>query len=642
MSFVFLWLTVNAQENQAFGVLTEEDRSFTSYEKDPDAPAVVLYEVGDNYFKEIKNVIRLVKRYHVKIKILTTQGFEQGDINIPYIGSEKIVNLKAVTHNNDSLFHVLPEDIYTLKQNNFVTRKKFAFSKLQVGSIIEYQYEIITPYFFKLDGWDFQADIPKLYSEFRAKIPGSFVYNRDLIGSLALDTNEAKMEPKCFKTSYLRADCEALKYIMRDIPALARENNFALSPDNYSSRLEFELAEIKYSNRRRVDITATWDKIDEDFKKAESIGPQLLKKGFFRRKIPDELLAVKNPLERAKKLYAFIQNHFTWDKTNGTYTYNNVKEAFRNKIGCTAEINMSLINLLNDAGIQSNLMIMSTRQNGLPKRTHPVMYDFNYFVARVEIDGQIYLLDASNKFVPFGMLPFKALNHYGRVMDFKGKGYWYKIKPYPDNKDQIRCQVKFDLDEGIVKGTMHFMALGYNAVAAREAKAEKSENQYLSFISGKIQENVEINSYLVIPERSNETKVSERVEFQADYLSSQDLIFFNPFLARFFEQNPFVEEERNYPVDFGYPRHYKYQINIALPEGYQVQELPKKDVVKLGENMAALKYYHSKSNEGVMISFDLTIDNTYFEPVDYQVLRELFKRVMDIQKNALVVLKKVQ
>src|SRR5690606_29986690 len=123
---------------------------------------------------------------------------------------------------------------------------KFTFPDVREGSILEYSYEIQSPFFFNLTGWKFQEAIPKVYTEYNAKIPGNYKYNRALIGEIALDVNEATIKKSCFSIPRATesADCEVLKYVMKDVPAFKEGEEYMLSPSNYRSSLEFELSEL--------------------------------------------------------------------------------------------------------------------------------------------------------------------------------------------------------------------------------------------------------------------------------------------------------------------------------------------------------------------------------------------------------------
>ena len=632
-----------------FGNVTDFEKNLVSYEKDPTAYALVLHERGDNYFKVINRRILLVKEYHCKVKILDEKGFEEGTIEIPLYhhgtSSEKITKIRAATHNGDNQYNVLPEEMFDSDLSEHWRQKTFTFPKMRKGSILEYSYTIISPYVYNFEGWAFQSNIPKLYSEFNASIPGNYIYNRSLVGFLNLDINDAKLKKGCLHVDGFAksADCESLKYAMKDIPAFKADDEYMLSEKNYISRLDFELSQYNRFDGTTDKYTKTWKDVDREFRTDADIGRQLTKRGFFEKNVPEKLLTEGDALTKAKNIYAFVKDHYTWTGEFGVFGKARVKQAFEERKGSVGEINMSLINLLNAAGIKTNLMLLSTRNQGLPKKTHPVISDFNYFVAKAEIGGKDYLLDATDKFNPFGMLPYRALNHYGRVMDFKNESYWYDIVPEANNKFQIRAGLKFHIGENKAEGIFDVVTQGYSAVETNKLLDEYNEEQYLDKMENDIEGNFEITDYKYVDERSNDKKVSQRFSFEMRDILKGDMVYFNPFFIQFFDENPFQMEERRYPIDFGYPVHYKYQINIQVPEGYKVHELPKKTAIALREDkLVTFQFFHQQGSNSISLSFDLTLKNTYFPSSDYPFLKDLFTQVTNTQKNALVVLKKVQ
>jgi hypothetical protein len=144
-----------------------------------------------------------------------------------------------------------------------------------------------------------------------------------------------------------------------------------------------------------------------------------------------------------------------------------------------------------------------------------------------------------------------------------------------------------------------------------------------------------------INDKTDEKKVIERFEFEIENKFQSDLVYLNPFLIRFFKQNPFLLEERNYPVDFGYPSSYQYQINIEIPDGYVVHELPEKQIVQMAGKKACIKFDLIQNTNIITLVFDLKLNHYHILPDDYQALKELFNHVITIQNNSLIVLKKI-
>ncbi|WP_291962271.1 DUF3857 domain-containing protein [Maribacter sp.] len=637
-----------AQEIPEFGTLSKLESEFVSYEQDPEAEAVYLYEYGNNYFEIRDDYIYLITKYHAKIKILEKEGFDYANIEIPLYRSkkrkEKIVNIKAQTHNGEFKHSVKASEFFEEEVNEKWTQTKFTFPNVKEGSIVEYEYEMQSPFFFNFTGWEFQSDIPKLYSEFNAKIPGNWLYNRSLKGKLNLDVNEADIVKGCFKFPGTKddSDCESLKYVMENVPAFKDSEAYMLSSNNYRSKLEFELSEYKSFYGGTDKYTKSWDDVDQEFKTDKDIGSQLRKKNFFEKNVDESLLTEGDEITRAKNIYEFVKKYFVWNEEYGIWQGNKVKKAFDEKKGNVAEINIALINLLNAAGLKANMMVMATRKRGLPKKTHPVMSDFNYIVAKLDIEGKSYLLDATNKYMPFGMLPYRCLNYYGRVMDFDKDSYWYDIVPENLNAVMLRAQMTINTTEQKLEGIFDLTNTGYNKVSQDKLLATTNEDSYIEKLEEEISDDFYIISHEKRSKYSNEKKLTERFNFEIENLFQGDDIYLNPFVLKFFDKNPFTASERNYPVDFGYPMKYQYVLNVKIPDGYSVKSLPENKNFVIPENGGVLKLNVSDNNSGTLnLFFTFDLNFAHYGNAFYKGLKELFDEAVKSQGQSLIVFEKI-
>lgn len=637
-----------AQDKVEFGAISQSENEFTSYEKDSEATAVYLYEYGDNYFEIRDDYIYLITKYHAKIKILEKEGFEYANVEIPLYHSkdrkEKLVEIKALTHNAAIKNSVKKSEFFEEEINEKWSQTKFTFPNLQEGSIIEYEYEMQSPFYFNFTGWVFQSDIPKLYSEFNAKIPGNWLYNRSLKGDLNLDVNEADIVKGCFEFPRAKdnSDCESLKYVMKDIPAFKDSEEYMLSSNNYRSKIEFELSEYKSFYGGTEKYTKSWEDVDKEFKTDKDIGSQLRKKSFFEKNVDESLLTEGDEFTRAKNIYEFIKNHFTWNEKYSIWQDNKVKTAFDEKRGNVAEINIALINLLNAANIKANMMVLATRNRGLPKKTHPVMNDFNYIVAKVDIEGESYLLDATDKYMPFGMLPFRCLNYYGRVMDFDNESYWYDIEPEKLNAKMIRAQMTLDPEEQKLSGIFDFINMGYNKVAQDEILSTTKEAIYLEKLEEEISDDFHIISHEKNLKYSDDKKMTERFNFEIENIFQGDNIYLNPFVINFFEKNPFTSSERNYPVDFGYPIKYQYILNMHIPDGYKLKSIPENKSFSMPGDGGILKLNVSDNNSGsISLFFTFELNSAHYSNGYYAGLKQLFNEAVKSQNQSLIVFEKI-
>ncbi len=628
-----------------YGKLSPADISLQVYEKDSTAAAVVLYEYGHYHFEIVGDYIKLMKDVHRRIKIFDSKRFDFSMLDIPLAvsenGRERISGYKAMTHNGEMKTPVTFDAAFVTSRPGGGRVGKIVFPNVKDGSILEYAYRIESSLFFNFDGWEFQMGIPKLYSEFVSEIPGNFNYNQVIYGSLKPDIQKHQVEANCLTImdGMLRASCSVSMYIMFDVPAFETEN-YMLSPANYISKVEYEpYSFIDYFGGKPQIFTREWNDVDKLYRKGDYIGNQLNKTGFFKRNLPDSILSISDDLERAKAVYTFIQNHYTWDETYYS-SETQVKDAFNEKKGSVPEINISLINALDAAGLDVRLMLLSTRDSGLPTQEYPVMTKFNYTIAVLNIGNQTYLLDATDKLAPFGIIPFRALNVQGRVMDFKNESYWAPLEPYAKNIYYSNAQLTANGLGGFT-GKVSTASYGYIGLEKRHEIESEELQGYIktreNADTSKEIENLEIENVNEIDEPLKETY---QISLEPETVGDKVVLY--PFFDEpYISENPFKQETRRYPLDFGFPFTNTYIISIDLAGVYQVEELPKSRTVRLPGEDGNLTVTYASENDKINIRFNFNLKTYRYQPDAYQSLKELFETMVAVLKNEPVVLKKI-
>lgn len=627
-----------------FGTLSESDLALTSYEEDPDANAVVLFESGTYKIESVNLQIMLIETIHRKIKIFDASKFEDDIITIYCYKSgnsnEQIKNIKAITHNGKTKQYVAKDDIFDVNISENNTAKRFTFPNIKDGSIIEYTYRKETPFFFSLDGWKFQKNIPVLYSEMYSEIIGNYIYNKSLYGLKKLYINESRIKKNCFSLAGYsqNADCVIGLYAMKNVSAF-KEEAYMLAKENYISRIDFELRE--YSNLRgeKSFFSKTWKDVDKEFKTDKDLGRQLNNKSFFETALPSNILTINDPLERAKAIYGFIKNHFTW---NGKYRLFNdirVRDAYKERVGNNSEINLALVNALQAANLDAHMAISSTRENGLPSPEYPVITDFNYVTAHLNIEDTSYVLDATRKHNTFFVIPYELLNLNVRVMDFKKGSYWQEIIPYKNNTHYINAKIKAD-ENGFFKGSVSEIKTGYLAVNENNIIHKASKNEYLKEKT-QAYNNAEISNVVIV----NDTP--EKVTVNYDFTSEEELVgnkvFFNPyFFNTYFTKSPFSLNERSYPIDFGHPLRNTYLVNIDLNKLYEVELLPDNKVIKLPNDDGECSIVYSDQDGIISVRFNFQLNTFRFGSNFYEGIKLFFEKLVALQTKESIVLRKIK
>lgn len=642
IALLLLTTTLFSQQDYVFGILNAKEKEMKYYEQDSTANAVVLYEEAKTeFFIYNDSRVYIKTKVYRKIKVFNKEGANQADVSIELYNGEKqkevVKNIKAVTHNGLKTNYLIEKNIYTERLSDEISRVSFAMPNVQEGSIIEYEYIKESPYYYNFTGWDFQHEIPTIESVFTAEIPGNYVYYRTLFGYEKLAKNDSKIKRKCFYIDGIDgvADCEVLIYSMEHVPAFIEED-YMTSSKNYISSIRFELAEFKAFDGRRVKYSKTWKSVDKDYKRDKDIGSQLNKNSYFKKRIPEKIINEVDELTKAKNIFKLIQDHYNWNNKYRLFREMNVTKAYEKETGSIGEINMSLINALNACGIKTEMALLSTRKNGFPTKLHPVISDFNYIVARTVINGQTYFLDATDKNLPFGVLPFRCLNKDVRVMDFKNGSYWEEIIPINTSSKKVQMLLKIN-DEGNFEGNMRIIHSGYNAISKRKVLKQISEEKYMSELED-LNDYLQIDTYNNSNIYNNELPIKE--EFKLIIENDNEVankVFLNPFILLENEDNPFKLKNRKYPVNFGYPRKTEHIITIYIPEEYTVESIPKSKVIQLPDDAGHITYKIEEKNSKISLKYSFVINLVQFNSNDYLYLKEFYKQHI-IAKQELITL----
>ena len=647
LAFTFASLFAHAQDFP-FGSVSVNDITMKRYERDTGASAVVLREFGYAFISEADYHLKF--KYHVRIKILSKNGLDRGNIEVILRreGSERAERVEEIKASSFAFENgqvreerVDNKDIFTEDHNKYQQIKKFAIPNVRVGSVIEVAYTIDSPFIYNFRTWEFQSGIPKMESEYWASLPGVYLYNITLRGFLKLSKNESEIIKQCLGTATsplsggFSADCSLMKFAMKDIPAFIEED-YMTAKKNFLSAIYFELSEVRYPDGRVDKVTKEWKDADAELRQDSKFGVQLRRGKDIGDEIESLVQNELDPLAKAKKVFNFIKARYAWNDTYGIVSELGIKKAFDEGTGNVADINLSLVAALRFAGLDAEPVILSTRRNGLVLELHPVLSDFNYVIAKVNIGDKVYLADATDKFYPFGMLPKRCINGKGRVMADKGS-YWIDLTP--SDKGKIITALMVTLaNDGIMRGTLTTTFMGYEAVTKREEiLAFHSQDDYIKELKSNLKA-VEIKSYHIDNLGDLEKPVTRKLDVEIVAVDQPDVqsFLFNPFLLEKWDGNPFKSDERLYPVDFGVPLERTSVFTLDYPSDFRIENVPAP--VGLALPNAGGRFLFDARNTGNKLSLthSLSITKTVYSSAEYHYLKELFDRILQLQNGELI------
>jgi hypothetical protein len=645
--FSFFALYASAQ-NFTYGNITPEDYNFDKRKIDSNANAVVLKEFGSARLQLDDNSgqLRLYFEYHVKIKIFNKEGFTAANIVIPTRKNderqESVQDILASTVNYENGILVRTDmdkkALFTENRSKFTNLTKFTLPNIKEGSVIEYSYQLESPFIFNFRTWEFQSEIPKVNSEFIAFLPANYNYNVLLRGYQKLTDQKSEISSECLRLSGVPIDCSKMTYIMTNIPAFIEEE-FMTAASNFKSAIYFELSDVQQLNGSKQAYTKTWKDVDYELVSDKNIGGQMKRKEIYKDLMPTLLGSIVDELTKAKLVYDYMKKQIKWNNYYSIYSEENQKSILAQRSGNVGDINLALISALSAANLEVEAVLLSTRDNGIINKLYPVISEFNYVVAKVNIGDKTYLLDATEPLLPFGLLPLRCINDQGRVINLKKPSYWIDLVASQKSITRYILQGKLN-ENGKILGTISTITQGYAAFNKRkDIKKYNSIEEYVEKLDEKMTR-VSINGQKILNVDSVELPLIESYEIEFAFNENNDnknnQVFLNPFLVNKITKNPFNLNERTYPVDLGSALDERINISITIPAKYTVMERPKDVGIALPEGAGRYLLQSTVIDNVLSVNQIIQLNKAIYQADDYLYLKEFYSKIIQNQKTDLL------
>lgn len=660
VGFLFIVNLLCAQEvpKMKFGKVTVNDFSIASPIIDSNTNAVVLADIGNSeIIGNDKGWFSLAYSHMKRVKIINKKGMDAADVSIILYKSEnseeKLDKCKAITYNleNGQVMQTKLEssNIFKEKKSKNQIEYKFTFPNVKEGSILEYSYTVESEFIEYLRSWDFQGANPVLYTQYSVRIPEFFVYS--FLDQGYYKTGYTKKDRyQTYNVSVSNGALASDRYSISggetehtwnafNVPAL-KEERYTSSIDNHISRIDFQLSKYRFPNTPEKNVLGNWASVSELMLKHESFGNEITRPNFWLNDDVKKITTGRaSEYDKAHAIYTFVRDNFTcsgkgyWLPDNTT-----LRDVFRKKNGNVAEINLLLIAMLRSAGIIADPVLISTRENGWASPYYPLMTKYNYVICKTAINNETIYLDATEPKIGFGKLASYCYNGPGFVIKQIPENIRLESESLNESKTTMVFLMKDD--KGELSGFFDSNTGYYESTEIREKISKSNVEQYLKEI-GKgaspavVFNKMRIDSLLVY---DKPIKISGDIKL---HIEGDDILYLNPLFGEGITTNPFASADRQYPVEMPYKLAELFILNMEIPQGYKVEELPKSLKALLNDDEGSFEYLVSASPEKIILQSKINIKRANFSRKDYQTLREFFGLIVQ-KHNEQIVLKKIK
>ena len=638
--------------NKKFGKPTDEEMNMTVYAPDPDAEAVKLYSGTDVSFDFTTQDLVVVYRVKERIKVLKPEGTSAADVVIiffdPRLGtvgdrtiSDHISNVRGSAYNLEDgkvVRSKLTGDLKTKERiDDNYCQVKFSIPNVKVGTVIEYEFQRQSPHISTISDWYAQSSRPVFFTEYNITIPEWFDFSTEQRGRASI-TNTRKDDS--FKT-VVGGDllsCNAVTYHFegRELPSI-KDDEYIWCVEDYMSKVEHDLRSVAITGDFYRNYQSTWADVDKMLLGDAEFGKQFNMDNPLAKEQADLHLDGLSAKEKTEKLRDLLLAYYKWDKTFGLFGLS-AKKLQKEGSANSCTLNFALMSMLKDAGVSATPVVLSRRSKGRLPYAHASVAALNTMVLAVgdAADSTVFFVDAAAKGYPVGSLLPNEMVDRGRILSRSGKGGWIDLRKSGEGKvvNLVRATVS---PEGEMKGNVNTAYHGIAAGDFRDIYSNKTDS--LAFVQQlATARNVEIEEYSLEGIDGNGDEVKEVVSFTRNLDTDAEHIYLNPFL--FIDAtNDFKAESRDLPVEFPYPITERRTVQIALPEGYEVEELPTSCNFLMPDEKMTCRMRIRQAGNAVSLSYNFARSTLLYDIDNYTYLRD-FSAAIESKCNEMIVLKK--
>jgi hypothetical protein len=509
-----------------------------------------------------------------------------------------------------------------------------------VGTVVGFEYEQQEkPYIFQ-DSWMFQQSEPVEQSHYELRLASGWRFKSDWM-------NHKEEKPS--------EENGAIQWNLSDIPRIEDEPH--MPP---ARGLAGGVVFTFFNEKNPAKSYRNWSELGAWFTQLSSsvrdASPGLSQK-------VQELAPSNLPLmQRIKSLASFAQHDVRYVAIEvgvGGYRPHTAGDVFNHRYGDCKDKATVLSSMLAQIGVKSYYIIVNATRGVVTKDSPPTPGGFNHMILAIALPeasyskplpamyehpklGHLLIFDPTNDFVPFGQIPPYEQDNYGLLVGEQG-GELIHMPLSPPESNGINRTAKLKLlPDGTLEGDVEETYVGFNAMLGRmflQNESETERKKTIERIIGSSLGNFQLDKYELVNASDIDQDLIIRFKFSAAHYAKN--------AGSMLLVRPRVVGELAGPWDSNKPRHYAYDfrapfldrdnIEISLPEGFTVDELP--DPAKATFPFA--QYVSKTENSGSVLKYtrEYKITATQVSMDQMDQLKKLFGQINLDEKN-MAVLKK--
>jgi hypothetical protein len=596
--------------------------------------------------------------HYVRLKIFNQRGVEYAQkVEIPHDADTKIKDIKGRTIKPDgSIAELEKKDIYDRELlstgKHGLKATSFAMPSVEPGAIVEYQWREVHPFnyfLYKRSNYFLQYDIPiqRVIFHFRPDLGTGLTSNAKFFniigGALTKEGNGFS------------------GITLENVPAYKKEPR--MPPESsvrYFIQIEYGTPGIRYvtsiAEAPVVNPSGYWAAYGLERYEADQklIEPDRAVRGRTAEIIKNR----SNPEEIIESLYNYVKNSIKNVDEDAVDTVPENKEDFKeNKdpsdtlkrgIGTSSDILLLFASMATAAGLDARIGRTEDRSTFLFSLEYSDYRFLPGWNIAVKINNGWKFYDPSSAYLPLGMLPWGEEESYILIPDPKAPMF-LKTPLSPAEKSLMKRKATFRLSQdGTLEGDVVLEFTGHTGAVIKELnddvlsveRIENFERQFKELFPA-----AEITGIQIENVADSDKPFTCRFHIRIpDYgQRTGNRLLFQPVFFQKGKAPEFTDEDRTHDIDFHYPWSETDEVEIKLPEGYEIESKIGLQPINAGTvSKYSLQLSQSQDKQSLLCKrnfFFGSPGNILFKKDKYPPIKKLFDSIHEVDNYTVSLIK---
>ena len=248
---------------------------------------------------------------------------------------------------------------------------------------------------------------------------------------------------------------------------------------------------------------------------------------------------------------------------------------------------------------------------------------------------------ATSKFSTINNLPIRDLNWTGRLIQPDGSSTEINLFAEFPSLETKQLRAKID-NNGMLSGKVRIAKSEFLAQYFRQNYANTDQLVYAEQLQSQMH-NAQIADYKI---ENKTTDFDKPVVETFNFNSNNELeiiankMYFFPLTIFANKSNPFTQNSRYCHIDFEYLKEENYNFNIELPDGYDVETLPKSINITSDENIFNFKYLIEKNDNKIQLVVNFNYTKSLLTAEYFEIIKNFYAQMINKINEKIVLVKK--